>query len=110
MKETDDNEDVVSEKTEPIKAFERFGGKVFDPSQPIGKQPAQVYDATRKEDAKFESPLQKFKRLKSEIAEFKGELDDIAARVCFDAKLRVFFLLTCLSGVLFLLFICFVLF
>ena len=74
------DEDVINVKTEPIKAFERFGGKIFDPSQPVGKT-AQVYDATTKEDAKFESPLQKFKRLSSEVSGFRDELQEIAAKV-----------------------------
>lgn len=77
--------DVIAEKTEPIKAFERFGGKIFDPSQPIGKN-AEVYDATSKNDAKFESPLQKYKRLSSEINSFVNELQQVSQKASSDAS------------------------
>lgn len=54
----------------PKKAFETFAGKVFDP--------AEYYESGPAAEHKFETPLQKYRRLRSEIQEFQKELGDLA--------------------------------
>jgi len=78
------NGDVIEEQIKPSQAFQIYAGQLFDPKSGLDKKnggmASRVYDTTQSKDANFESPLQTYKRLQSEIHEFKQSLDTIAER------------------------------
>lgn len=71
---------VVSEETEPLKSFETFGGKVFDPSDSgiLGERGQVVYSGGV--DKGEETPIQKYRRLKNEIQAFEAGLTKLAVQ------------------------------
>lgn len=74
------SEDVIEEQIQPSQAFQIYAGQLFDPKSSKGGLASRVYDTTQSKDANFESPLQTYKRLQSEIHEFRRSLDTIAER------------------------------
>jgi len=76
VKEVHASDDIISESLRPVISFQTFGGQVFDPeAEPI--KSTVVYSSGT--PANFESPLQKFKRLKQELTLFQSELEDMAS-------------------------------
>jgi len=76
-KEIHASEDVVTESLRPVLSFQTFGGRVFDPKADPEKSTFVYSSGT---PANFESPLQKFKRLKQELTLFQAELEDMASK------------------------------
>lgn len=75
-KEIHASEDIITESLRPVLSFQTFGGHVFDPKAEPEKSTV-VYSSST--PANFESPLQKFKRLKQELTLFQAELEDMAS-------------------------------
>merc|ERR1719300_867097 len=77
--------DVIEEEIVPSQAFQIYAGQLFDPQASATRTmrkriPTRTYGTSTSKDAKFESPLQTFKRLEYEIDAFKQRLDDISQR------------------------------
>jgi len=78
LKEETENADVIEEYIEPIKSFESYAGKRFDPTQPINiNNDHEIYENKPKNQLHFESPLQKYQRLQSEMIELTKQFDEI---------------------------------
>jgi len=73
-KEQHVSDSIITESLRPVLAFQTFGGNLYDPKAEPEKTVSVYSSAT---PATFESPLQKFKRLKQELSLFQAELDDM---------------------------------
>jgi chromosome segregation ATPase len=77
------NEDIVEMELRPQLAFEKFAGKVFDPrvgeAAPSPLRPAaSEFVSLPHSERRFESPFERFMRLKDELASFQKDLQALA--------------------------------
>eukprot|EP00457_Paulinella_chromatophora_P005055 gb/GEZN01005068.1/.p1 GENE.gb/GEZN01005068.1/~~gb/GEZN01005068.1/.p1 ORF type:complete len:405 (+),score=74.52 gb/GEZN01005068.1/:261-1475(+) len=92
QKNEDIREDIRSEKLNPLVAFEAFAGKLYlgpqqDASDAASKDPLRQISSSRSEFSHevfapskkhFEAPLDRYNRLKSEVAAFQKDMEQLA--------------------------------